>query len=168
MSVALHECLNNVRLNRSIEKFAYRLAQRFPDTFDIEDSKQELWLEIIRKAGTSHSTLHMVKLAEDAVYSKYGRTLLRPALHSDKEMIRDVDIVASQPSPDRSMELIEARATLDQIHARIESLGKPKLSRVFTMYRDDMPGCEIADTLGLSRSRVSRMQQEIIEIATAM
>lgn len=168
MNAALHECLNSPRVRSSVDKFAYRLAYQFPDTYDIEDGRQELWLEIIRKAGTAHSTLHMVKLAEDAVYSKYGRTTKRSSLQSSSDMVHCDEALSLHPSNDRSLELVEARATLDQIHDRIESMGKHKLSQVFALYRRDMRSKDIADELGISKGRVTQMRNEIAAIAMAM
>lgn len=164
MNAALHECLNSARLKSSIDKFAYRLSYRFPDTYDIDDGRQELWLEIIRKVGTANSTLHMVKLAEDSVYSKYGRTAKR---HTD-EVVRNHDMIECVVSDDRSIELAEARVALDQVHTHLESIGKTRLRRVFDLYRQDIPSHEIAKRIGVSSSRVRRMKQEIITIAAAM
>lgn len=168
MNAALHECLSSARLKSSVDKFAYRLAYRFPDTYDIDDGRQELWLEIIRKAGTANSTLHMVKIAEDAVYSKYGRTTKRSVLHHEGESVRNDDMIECAVSDDRSIELAEARIALDQVHTHLESIGKLRLSKVFSLYRQDIPSHEIAKRIGVSSSRVRRMKQEIIAIAAAM
>lgn len=165
MSPSVTRCLASRDVSRFVEHFAQKLSWRLPRTFDLEDSRQELWLAVIKKVQDEEDSPEVIRKATAAAMSRYGN-LIRGRFRTEQEMINGHAEFADIPSHDHSFNLVETKDILDRLQAKMS--GNKQLTRVYELYRFGKNSEEIALELGLSSSRIRRIKQEIVTVAATL
>lgn len=163
-------CINDGDVGRVVDHYARKLAGRFPHVFDLDDGRQELWTAIVDRLNRDDNYQSITYVAMSAARSKYG-TILKGRLrnseinHTYSSAFMDVYLNVNGEM-DRSIERVDARHLLDTVRNHKRMTGKHRL--VFDRYREGKTGPEIADELNLSPSRIRRIKQEIVTIASTI
>jgi hypothetical protein len=129
MTAVINEAIKDTYLQNYIGYHAHKVAQKFPNSMDHEDVKQELWEAIIKAMNKYDGSKTPSDTARSAVFSKYGHMIdgRMKKLPFNEKLIHYDQIQTQQftnqnqhtqyeiPSYDSSYELVEANDTLDKI-----------------------------------------------------